>query len=386
MAINHIEFYKYCNLKDNPFRALPVQDIDPRMNVWAGYEKEKDMLLKYLTRTRNDMVGNVNFLLVYGEYGIGKSHAMLWSRNHILNTEAIDYNSLVYYVPTLKKENGKLSFAGVLRHDIVEKTDLSTKLLEFKHYLDHKITKFRETNNIPPTVNKDECLKDVVHSYELYNFAKLILHCESESDIRKVVLPDKLTDYSAITIFANIVNLVTYKFDVENTNVSFKKAVYLFIDETDLLVDVSVKEQREANELFRHLYDYCPSSFCLVLGLTGSAAEIPIMFAPYVLSRITRQIVLTPMSPSEAKEFIKKILDADRVVENNLTGYYPFAESAVDLVVGNLVTITPRKIINTMQQVLEEVRLLDFSPAQENLITREFLDNNDIIVEILGDN
>lgn len=31
-------------------------------------------------------------------------------------------------------------------------------------------------------------------------------------------------------------------------------------------------------------------------------------------------------------------------------------------------TITPRKIISTMQQVIEEVRLLDFTPSETNLV------------------
>lgn len=382
MAINHNEYYTACNLKENPFRALPVQDADPRMNVWAGYEKEKDTLLKFLTRTRNDQVGNINFLLIYGEYGIGKSHAMLWSKHYIQKSD--EFNSLVFYVPTLKKENGRLSFAGVLRYDIVEKSHLLEQLMEFKHFLDHILTKFKDVNNLPQSTSKDECLKRIVQSYDLLNFAKKLFHCETELDIRNLILPDKVIDYQAVIIFSNIVNLVTYRFNIQNTDASFKKAAFLFIDETDLLVDVSAKEQREANELFRHLYDYCPSAFCLVLGLTGSAAEIPIMFAPYVLSRITRQIVLTPMNPNEAKEFIRKILDGERENNDSLTGYYPFSESAIDLIVGNLVAITPRKIITTMQQVLEEVRLIDFKPSRNNLITREFLDEKEVVVDILG--
>lgn len=383
MAITHNEYYKASNLRDNPFRALPVQDIDPRMNIWVGYENEKVTLQKYLTRTRNDMVGNVNFLLVYGDLGTGKSHSMLWSKHFIINNP--DFNSLVYYVPTLKKDSGKLTFAGVLKHDIVDKTNILDKLLEFKNFLEHKITKYRDKNDVRPEVNKDECLRHIIPSYELYNFARQILHCETADEIRSIILPDKVSDYQATIIFSNIVNLVTYKFDVEETNISYKKAVYLFIDETDLLLEAPAKEQREANELFRHLYDYCPSAFCLILSFTATAAEIPILFAPYVISRVTRQIILNPMTPGEAKNFIKEILDSERQDDATLNGYYPFEESAIDLIVGHLVTITPRKIINTMQQVLEEVRLLDFSPTNDNRITREFLDDNEILVEILGD-
>lgn len=383
MAIEHNIFYQASNLKDNPFRALPVQDVDPRMGVWVGYTKEKDTLVKYIERTRNDMVGNVNFLLLYGDLGTGKSHSMLWSKHYIQTTA--DFNSLAFYVPTLKKDNGRLTFAGALKHDIVDKTNLLDELIGFKHFLEQRIAKYKEVNGRPDAMSKDDCLKEIIPSYDLFTFAKLILHCETVDQVRSIVLPDKMSDYQATIIFANIVNLVTYKFNTQASSISYKKAVYLFIDEIDLLAEAPAKEQREMNELFRHLYDYCPSAFCLVLSFTATAAEIPILFAPYVISRLTRQIILNPMSPAEAKGFIKEILDSERRNYDGLTGYYPFEESAIDLIVGNLVTITPRKIINTMQQTIEEIRLLDFMPSRDNLITRNYLDGTDIIVDILGD-
>ncbi len=107
------QFYEASNLTTNPFRTTPVVEADPRMGIWVGYDKERETLVKYLTRTRADQVGNNNFILVYGDYGIGKSHALLWSKHLILNTETESFESVAFYIPTLKKAKGQISFAGI---------------------------------------------------------------------------------------------------------------------------------------------------------------------------------------------------------------------------------------------------------------------------------
>ena len=77
------EFYNAANITMNPFRTNPTIEADPRKGIWVGYEKERDTLLKFLVRSRADQVGNINFLMIYGEYGTGKSHALLWSNYYI---------------------------------------------------------------------------------------------------------------------------------------------------------------------------------------------------------------------------------------------------------------------------------------------------------------
>jgi chromosomal replication initiation ATPase DnaA len=81
-----IEFYAACNLTNNPFRSTPVRESDPRQNIWVGYEREKQLLLKYIVRTRADQVGNDNFVIIYGDYGTGKTHALRWSKDYIQGT------------------------------------------------------------------------------------------------------------------------------------------------------------------------------------------------------------------------------------------------------------------------------------------------------------
>ena len=45
---------------------------------------------------------------------------------------------------------------------------------------------------------------------------------------------------------------------------------------------------------------------------------------------------------------------------------------------------TPRKIVTTMQQVIEEVRLAGHDPT-EGLVSVDFLDQYEIVEEVLGE-
>jgi hypothetical protein len=121
----------------------------------------------------------------------------------------------------------------------------------------------------------------------------------------------------------------------------------------------------------------------MVAGFTATAAEINILFAEYVLSRVSKHIVMQLLDLDEAKVFVRDILDSARIDRTKSTGYYPFDEGAIQAVVSQIVSITPRKVINAMQQIVEEVRLCGFEPAS-GPVTADYLDDNDIIQDVLG--
>ncbi|MCA3034210.1 MAG: hypothetical protein ING33_03225 [Rhodocyclaceae bacterium] len=378
------QFYAKANLKGNPFRSNATLDNDPRMDIWVGYEREKKALGKFLLRSRSDQIGNSNFLMVYGDLGVGKSHALFWARYQILEAQRAEYNSVCYYIQTLRKD-GKISFGAAFREDIVGKSAIVADVLSCKQFLDECVVEYRRDNNLGMEVPRDSILQKLVGSVELFNFAKLVVDCGNETDVRALLLPAKSSDFTAMTLLCRLINLFVLEISLPKSTKRFKKGAYLFIDELDLLATSTAKEAREANELIRHIYDSCPNCFCLVLSFTASAAELNILFAEYVLSRVSRQVVMQLLDLDEAKVFVRDILDNDsvRADKSGKRGYYPFDEGAVQTVVSQIVSITPRKVINAMQQVLEEVRLLgyDFSKGP---VTAKYLDDNDIIEDVLG--
>jgi hypothetical protein len=383
MQLGPKEFYKSCNLTTNPFRSNPTHESDPRMNIWVGYDKEKKLLVKYLERTRADQVGNINFVMIYGDYGTGKSHALLWSKHQILEARKPEFNSLVFYIHTLKKDAGKLSFAGALREDIVGRSNLVAEVLMFRQFLEECAVEYRRDKNLGPEVARDDIIKQLLKSSELINCAQAILQCQNESAVKEFLTPKGLGDYQAMVTLTSLINLLVYEIELPHASRRFKKAAYLLIDELDLLATSTAKEAREVNDLLRHIYDNCPNCFCLVLAFTATAAELNVLFAEYVLSRVSRQIKMDLLGIDDAKLFVRDILDQYRISKGGKRNYFPFTEDAVESVVSQIPSITPQKVVNYMQQILEEVRLLGFEPAN-GAITADFLNDNDVINDVVG--
>ncbi len=117
------------------------------------------------------------------------------------------------------------------------------------------------------------------------------------------------------------------------------------------------------------------------LGFTATSAEIGVLFAEYVLGRVTKQIVLDFLQPNEAKEFVKEILNTARIDQKKKRDYFPFTEDAIAAGVSQIVSITPRKVVDMMQQLLEECRLADIDPSN-GPIAAEVLDKKRIWEDI----
>jgi hypothetical protein len=377
------DFYTEANLKGNPFRSNSVQETDPRSGIWVGYDKEKRTFWKFLERTRADQVGNANFLMLYGDYGTGKSHALLWARHQILEAEKKAFNSACYYIQSLRKD-GKIAFAGAFRDDILGKSTLVDDVLAYRQFLTQRAVMHGEQTGKPPGTSTTELARQLIGSVELSNTAEAILACSRKEEVEELLAEGAAKDYGAMTLFSRLVNLFVHEMEVGGKRERFRKAAYLFIDELDLLATSTVKETRDTNELLRHLYDNCPNCFCLVLGFTATAAEVNVLFTDYVTSRVTKTVVMQNLDTDDARAFVKEILDASRVEKKRgKAGYYPFSENAIDTVLSDIVAITPRKVVNVMQQVLEEVRLRGWSESN-GVVDSKYLEKNDIMEDISG--
>lgn len=372
MTMNHQQFYSAANLKENPFRTNPAADADPRAGIWVGYPRQREVLTKFLERSLASKVGNVNFVLIYGDYGVGKSHALLWSQFQILHERAIDFDSLAYYIKTMMKDKAKMSFAIAFEEDIVNKSNIINDVLHFRQFVDERLVEYKKENSLGPTISWEDVAARMVPSMELLNLLKQILGCKSEENVRALLRPSG--DHAAMLLFCRLTNLFVYPFSLKDGERRFKQAVYLFMDEMDELAHCSAKEAREVNSLIRHIYDHCPACFFLGLGFTATSAEIGVLFAEHVLSRVSKQIVLEYLQPDEAKLFVKEILQTARVDANKKKqGFFPFTEDAIVAGVSQIVSITPRKIIDMMQQVIEECRLAGMDPSK-GTITADMLD------------
>ncbi|WP_123105616.1 hypothetical protein [Acidithiobacillus sulfuriphilus] len=385
MVMEPDKYYHKSNLKDNPFRSTPNFAADPRARIWVGYEKQKKQLDKYLKRSLSDQVGNANFLMLYGDYGTGKSHALLWAQNKILYEEKDAFNSVCYLIPTLRKDKGKLTFAGAFLDDIVAKSSLLADVQAFHNFLIECISAYRVANQYGHDVPPEKIIEKLIPPVELHNFAKEISRCQEAEDFRELLAPRALGDYQAMIIFTRLVNLFVHEMQVSETDSRrFKKGAYLFVDELDDLERASIKEAREVNDILRHIYDNCPNCFCMVIALSAEISQLPVLFFDYILSRIQRQIELVVLDKDDAVNFVHEILINNRVDPEGENDFFPFEKAVIETIASQLTAITPRKIVTTMQQVIEEVRLAGHDPA-DGPVSVDFLDEHEIIEEVLGE-
>lgn len=385
MVMGPEEYYAKANLKDNPFRSNPNFAADPRARIWVGYEKQRKQLSKYLKRSLADQVGNANFLMLFGTWGTGKSHALLWAQNQILHDEKDEYDAVCYFIPTLKKDKGKLTFAGAFLDDILSKSSLLADIQTFHNFLDECISARRIAKGYGHDVQREKIVEELIAPIELSNFAKEIYRCQEPEEFQDLLSPKGLTDYQAMIIFTRIVNLFVYEMNITDDNQPrFKKGAYLFIDELDDLERAPVKEAREVNDILRHIYDNCPNCFCMVIALTAEISTLPVLFFDYILSRIQRQIELFVLDKDDAVNFVKEILENNRADPSGEGGFFPFEEAAIEMIASQRTEITPRKIVTMMQQIVEEVRLAGHDPS-DGPISVEFLDDEEILDEVLGE-
>lgn len=385
MVMQPREYYEKANLRDNPFRSNPNFAADPRASIWVGYEKQKKQLDKYLRRSLADQVGNANFIMLYGNYGTGKSHALLWAQNRILHDAKKTFDSVCYFIPTLRKDKGKLTFAGAFLDDIVAKSDLMANVQAYHNFLTECMSLCRTAHGHGHDVPAEKIIEILIPPVELNNFAKEIYHCQKEEDFLKLIAPKALADYQAMMIFTRLVNLFVHEMEISDTDKRrFKKGAYLFIDELDDLERASIKEAREVNDILRHIYDNCPNCFCMVIALSAEISTLSVLFMDYVLSRIQRLIELVVLDKNDAVAFVREILSTNRIDPDGDKDFFPFEEAAIETIASQLTEITPRKIVTTMQQVIEEVRLAGHDPA-DGAVSVDFLDDEEIIEEVLGE-
>jgi hypothetical protein len=383
MPMTNAEYYAAANLKTNPFRSQATFEDDPRLAVWAGQERERFMLQKFLERSRAEKVGNTNGLLLYGHYGTGKSHALLWSMQW-LRSLSENGQSVAYYIPTLKKDRGKLSFAIALGDDLVARTTFMEDVALYRQWLARAIRRYMDEEGLPADTSDDFVIERLIPAVDLSNFARELYRIPADG--LRDYLAELRTDYQAMLLFTRIVNLFVHEIRFRDSVTRFRQSAYLMIDELEDLMNASAKEVIQVNDLIRHLYDMCPTCFGLVLALSAEQELLPTVFTEPVLSRIGRQIAFSVLDRQAAVDFAIEIMNSEAMrvdgTDETRLGAFPFTRDALEAVLGSVSFRTPRKIVNVLQQLIEEARLADLNPA-EGPITVEQLDRSAILDELL---
>jgi len=145
------------------------------------------------------------------------------------------------------------------------------------------------------------------------------------------------------------------------------EAVYLFLDECEMLLEAKSSESDLVFAGLREVINGIPYRFCLIMSFTAATALIEAIMHNHLLKRLTRPYIEIPMLTDElALNFLRSQLDFYRVAGSDKTGtFYPFSDEAVAAIIIHQNSLTPRNLFIDCKRVFERaLRRYDLQPGQ----------------------
>lgn len=289
-------------LQPNPFKALP----DAEVKTWAGLQETKRVLGEIISSVRPDDLGSSEFIVLYGDWGAGKSHALRYFTHDINKREGLAiYISDVGSAPDIRFD--------AIYPGIIEKVQ-------------------REIDN-------DKMANKLANkAYQTVFSAEINKKPDNDSD--------------AIKKLASLFRLLTTSDDGSCPY----PAVYLFLDEVESVLNSKLPQQLKFYSAVRHLLNEMTEHFALILSFTGSLALVEATIPDYLQARYTRPPYECPPLGSEDafKEFVREYLESVRIEDYSPhQPYYPFSEGAMDSIFERETSLLPRKVLRHMHAVFE---------------------------------
>lgn len=369
------EDLQFANLKESPFRVTPGKKV----TVWAGHKDLKKVLEKVVILTRNDKVGTSECVVLYGELGTGKSHSLRFFQNYI-DSQQDDFKSKCVYLETLRVAN-KVSFCDLYRTIVqrIGKSDIQkfskalvSKVEEEKRKLAQETPadEFKRIHESREDIEekfltqaKDRIMGKYAQRYSIFQqldqdndgawfYISASQPKFSQDDlVRLDVMGPIDSDFAAVEHLGMIINLMC---GIPINGDTYWKAFYLFLDEVEIITDLEPKALIAINQSLRDLFNACPEHLCLLLGLTGDAAMVEVIFSQYLLSRLTREPICIPsLDDEQAVDFLKEVLKSYRIDSKATDDWHPFTEEAVRYIIYNTTDKTPRRLFYNCKRVFE---------------------------------
>lgn len=411
--------YKHLNLSFNPFPKSGTTNIN-----------SSDSIITQMPPFENNVKQNVdNFIIdtlipktleikdrfmsavITGDYGIGKTHLMLYMKSLIeLSSQASLINKKPYVIyidnPGVKleelignlifkigEENFKKFLWKRIINEIKKNSRFSTELNNYKNtsqtFFPVELNPFADENTINYKRFLDVWLKDIVSPYKRKDF---------ERDLKKVLLSILNLLYKDSVITQYFYDIVCGDFGInsiweslisgnskhmENKTVELLKAIvdllenedftdfYIFVDEFEDLTGGRLTKQRLDNYLhnLRILLDK-DRNWCVVFAMTSNAYEKLKQTSPPLAERIgVREIILTRLSDVDALKLVLNYLNLARDTESS--DLLPFEEAAINYI-NKLSDGIPRRFLQKCFEIIERAKeLLENS----KIIDEQFVKN-----------
>lgn len=369
-----IELAKF---REYPFRLVPGQ----RVTTWAGYEDVRRRLFEAAESSRNDRVGLYQFVVIHGEIGAGKSHALRYLRYKIVEERKDEFRSLVIYLPRLKLAP-KTDFVAIYKVVIEALVETLKEIGEvIRSRVEQKIGEERmslpveQRRGIPEQYFRENRRKEIYSELSprfpslpalLVGLADgkpphamsiLLANKHKQIELEPFNLTRNIeTDYDAICCLSELITLCTKRIELLPETPLYK-CFYLFMDEVEQITDFKVDEVLSINFGMRDLVDGCPENFCLLLGMTADPATVEAVFDEPVIRRFSSApIQIEAMDEEQSVDFIKEVIKNHRS-DTSVPECHPFTEEALGEIASQAEYKTPRELFRKCHIVLRKAIL-----------------------------
>lgn len=364
-------------LRRNPFTLVPNETV----TNWAGYVNLRTKLIDIIQSCRSDQVGLSEFVILHGDLGTGKSHALRYLRYLISDKGKNEFKSPCVYLETLKVA-ANMSFIALYKK-IVE--ILVPHIKETADWLDLAVEETAKSLN--PNGRQHEHQKEIDRIYRDpgvtpgYPPLSLLLRGikEGSTEALTLLLGGKLgganamakyteynmtsaieSEYDATKCLGAYVNLCTRGSSTlsDGDIMARNRAFYFFFDELEIANDFRPQEVLSVNQGIRDLINACPENCCFLFGMTGDVRNIYGLLTQPVIRRMSRDpLEIEPLTSEEAVEFLKQVLKAHRSDEKD-SDEYPFREDALLAIAEATQIKTSSELFRGCRRVLEKSVLL----------------------------
>lgn len=344
-----------------PYRLLPSE----RITVWAGYPEVRAKLMRIVESARTDRIGLYQLGVLHGELGTGKSHAMRYFLNVILDAHRKDFDSIATYVPRLAVE-AKTDFLALYRAIL---RLLRPQLVEVASRLDRTLSEAAvvRRGELGEQVGEETDVMQRLRARMVADHggdeapvlaALLALIAADGSDGFSLLLGESRTnslriesDFEAIRAMGAIIRFATTPIF---SDAGVMKCVYIFLDEYDVIADFSNANAISISNGIRDLVNASPEALCILLGFTGDAARLEALVDESVIARMTTDpIELQPLDDDDALAFLREIHVAYRRAGAKVDQDFPFTEKGLRELISRTSERTPRQLLRSCRTVFE---------------------------------
>jgi hypothetical protein len=368
--------------RQNPFRIVPPAEMDNV--IWAGDTTIINELLEAARSPRADALGTSELVVLFGEYGSGKTNALKYLTKIMLQDGAL----VAYLVrPSVADKPTWHDMARSLFTQAFRKEDVAERLSPLRKYVMVEASKrAREDLGEAADTSPDEleAIKKIKIGMiageilpEAPGFVRFAIDlAQGRKDDNWRYLADKpnaalgkevsslynlpadglATDYGATLLLSSLVRVLTFP----TPHGVGAGVVCILMDEAEGFLDIPPASRLSILQGIRELFDACTEHLFMALAATASdASELWGILDTPLMQRLSRQPTQFPqLEPIDAKEFLLGVMDLYRPKGWPGSREWPFTADGIEAFVQACPPlITPRKLLVSAARLIFQKKI-----------------------------